>query len=365
MVDEFIELTSISSPSRGERMMADIIKKKLIEIGCKVYEDDSAGKIGGTAGNIIGVLEGSVGTPLMLVAHMDRVANGDNIQHIVTDEKITSDGTTILAADDVSGIVSILEGLRRIKESGEEHCNVEVVFTVCEEDSVKGGSILDEKLLTAKHSYCLDSPGHIGRIINAAPYKVKLYINIYGKPAHAGQSPESGINALKVAAKVLANMEEGRLDNETTANWALMTAGKTTNIVCDYAQIGGEARSHNPKKLEQYINYVKQHCKEVIFNTGASYEVQSELCFEGFKISPEDELIVTLKSVFDDMGIETFIESGGGGMDANRLNAKGIKSIGVATGYFKNHSTAEELYIGDLIKAGEMVERLIRSYSKK
>ncbi|HHW31605.1 MAG TPA: M20/M25/M40 family metallo-hydrolase [Clostridiaceae bacterium] len=365
IIEEFIELTSINSPSRGERRMADILKKKLTEIGCDVYEDDTAGKIGGTAGNVIGILRGKVGKPVILAAHMDRVANGDNIRHVVTNEKITSDGTTILAADDVSGIVSILEGLRRIKESGEEHCNVEVVFTVCEEDSIKGSEFLNYDLLTAKHCYCLDSPGRIGRIINAAPYKVKLFINVYGKTAHAGQAPEKGINALKIAAKVLSDIEEGRIDSETTANWALITAGKTTNVVCDYVRIGGEARSHNPNKLGQYISYVKQHCEEVISGTGAKFEVQTEFCFEGFEIPEEDDLIVTLKDVLSDIGIDAYVQGGGGGMDANRFNSKGIKSIGVATGYLNNHSTYEEIYINDLIKAGEMVAGLIRYYSRK
>lgn len=242
---------------------------------------------------------------------------------------------------------------------------MEVVFTVCEEDSVKGSEFLNYNLLTAKHCYCLDSPGRIGRIINAAPYKIKLFINVYGKAAHAGQAPEEGVNALKIAAKVLADIEEGRIDSETTANWAMIKACKTTNIVCDYVRIGGEARSHNPKKLEQYVNYVKQHCEKVISGTGATYDVMTELCFEGFKIPEDDELIVTLIGVLRGMGISTFIQRGGGGMDANRLNSKGIKSIGVATGYLNNHGSAEVIYISDLIKAGEMVAGLIRAYSKK
>lgn len=105
----------------------------------------------------------------------------------MTDEKITSDGTTILAADDVSGIVSILEGVRRIRESGLEHCDVEIVFTACEEKLATGGKHLDYSLIHAKHAYCLDSPGHTGRIINAAPSKVQFFVDVDGKAAHAGQ----------------------------------------------------------------------------------------------------------------------------------------------------------------------------------
>ena len=64
------------------------------------------------------------------------------------------------------------------------------------------------------------------------------------------------------------------------------------------------------------------------------------------------------------MGITPVIEGGGGGMDANRLNARRIRCVGVATGYRFNHSTREELFIDDLVLAGELVERLVMAYAK-
>lgn len=365
MIKEFIELIGVSSSTCNERQMAEILKKKLHEIGCEVYEDDAADKVKGTTGNVIGILKGTVGIPLLLSAHMDRVPNGDNIKCVVTEEKITSDGSTILAADDVSGIVAILDGLRRLRESGEPHCDVEVVFTVCEERLAMGSKFLDYSLIHAKHAYCLDSPGHIGRIINAAPSKVQFFIDVYGKTAHAGQAPEKGVNALKMGAKILADIEEGRIDFETTANWSLLTAGNVTNVVCDYIEIGGEARSRNPQKLDAYVKYVEQHCEKVISQTPASYKIRVKHCFDGFGILPEDELLTTLCGVMVKNGIKPLVEGGGGGMDANRFNVNGIKSVGVATGYFKNHSTEEELFIDDLKQAGKLVYDLILAYSHK
>jgi len=365
MIHEFVELAGISSPSRDERRMADRLKEKLRDLGCEVYEDNAAGEIGGTSGNVIGILRGTKGVPLILSAHMDRVPGGENVRPVVTEEKITSDGTTILAADDVSGIVSILEGVRRIRESGLEHCDVEIVFTVCEEKLATGGKHLDYSLIHAKHAYCLDSPGHTGRIINAAPSKVQFFVDVYGKAAHAGQVPENGVNALVMAAKVLADIREGRIDHETTANWAIISAGNVTNLVCDHVEFVGEARSRNVSKLNDYIEYVKKHCEEVISKTPASCTVRVEHCFDGFLVPPEDELIATLTSVLEKNGIPVLVEGGGGGMDANRFNAKGIRSVGVATGYFRNHSFGEELYIKDLMQAGQMVYDLILAYSEK
>lgn len=365
IISEFLELTAIRSPSRGERQMADTLKEKLTRLGCEVREDRTGEVIGGTAGNVIGFLKGTVGMPLLLAAHMDRVPNGDNIHPVISDGKVTSDGTTILAADDVSGIVSILEGLRQLRESGLPHCDVEVVFTVCEERLVTGSKHLDFQSLKAKHAYCMDSPGHTGRIINAAPGKAQLFLDVYGRTAHAGNAPETGINALKAAAQILAGMKEGRLDYETTANWALASAGSVTNVVCDHAQLGGEVRSCSPKKLQDYIDYVKEHSKDVISQTAATCNVRAEYCYDGFRIPPEDELLTTLCEAMARCSIPVTIEGGGGGMDANRFNAAGIKAVGVATGYFNNHTTQEELYLDDLQRAGRLVFELIRAYSRK
>lgn len=365
IVQEFLELISISAPTKNERKMADVLKQKLAALGCEVYEDTAGDSIGGTSGNVIGILKGTQGKPLMLSAHMDRVPNGDNIKYLCTGEKITSDGTTILAADDVSGITAILNGIRMMKKSGKAHCDIEVVFTVCEERLAMGSKHLDYSLIHAKDCYCLDSPGHTGRIINSAPSKVQFFIDLFGKSAHAGQFPEKGVNALKAGAKILSDIREGRLDHETTANWAIMQAGTVTNVVCEHAQIGGEARSRSLEKLEKYIEYVKDHCEKSLSDSDATYKIRVEHCFDGFMIPAEDELIVTLCDAMKKIGVVPFTEAGGGGMDANRFNTRGIKSVGVATGYFNNHSAKEELYIEDLNNATKMVYELICAYSDK
>ncbi len=365
ILDEFIELINIPSPTLGERKMADALKGKLTELGMEVYEDNAGEEISGSCGNVIGVLKGTKGIPLVLCAHMDRVPNGDNIKHVIKDGKIMSEKDTILAADDVSGITAILAGIRILKEKAVDHGDVYVVFTISEERLARGSKYLDYSLIHAKHSYCLDSPGRIGRIINSAPTKVQFFVDVYGKAAHAGQVPEKGINALKAAAKILADIKEGRIDFETTANWSVIKAADVTNVVCEHTQIIGEARSRDIKKLDAYVAYVKKHCEDVIAKTDARVCVRVEHCFDGFRIDEEDELLTTLCTVLENRGIKPVVEAGGGGMDANRFNKKGIKSVGVATGYFNNHSVNEELYIEDLEKSAQMVYDLICAYSEK
>lgn len=364
IIQEFLKLVKIPSPSKGERQMADTLKTCLLELGFDVFEDDAADKIGGNAGNIIARLKGCCGQPVLFSAHMDRVPNGDNIKPQVQGERILSDGTTILAADDVSGIAAILEGMRLLKESGEKHCDIEIAFTVCEEKLVTGSRYLPFDMLRSKIGYCLDSPGRIGRIINAAPGKAQLHIDVYGKSAHAGNAPENGVNALKVAAKIIADMDEGRIDFETTANWAIISAANVTNVVCDHTRVTGEARSRDINKLNSYIEYVKTHCDEVIKTTDATCQVTVERTYDPFVVTKEEQTVSIACDVLQKMGITPLVEAGGGGMDANRLNSMGIRTVGLATGYSKNHTLSEEIYIEDLKKSGTMVLELIRAYSK-
>lgn len=98
--------------------MVDALKGKLEALGCTVREDDTASKVDGTAGNLIAVLEGQTEGSVLLAAHVDRVQNGFGIKPQVRDGKIVSDGTTVLAADDLSGVAAILDGLRRVQASG-------------------------------------------------------------------------------------------------------------------------------------------------------------------------------------------------------------------------------------------------------
>ena len=160
----------IDSAPKNERLIADALLAKLRSLGLTVTEDDSGAKIGGNAGNILGVLEGEkAAPPLLFCAHMDRVHPGFGIQPQLKGGLITSDGTTILAADDVAGIVAILEAVRIMKEQEIPHGRIEILFTVAEEGGLFGAKSLDASTLQAKAGFFLDSSGPVGSIVVQAP----------------------------------------------------------------------------------------------------------------------------------------------------------------------------------------------------
>jgi tripeptide aminopeptidase len=365
IVDEFCELVRIDTKSRDERNIANAVISKLKQIGFKVEEDHVGDIIGGNTGNIFAVLEGNTVGSIFFSSHLDRVANGTSIRPIINDSCITSDGTTILAADDVSGIVAIIDGVRRIKESGKPHPRIEIVFTVCEEKGILGSKCFDFSKINSKFGYVLDSPGRIGRIVNAAPSKAELRIEVSGKASHAGNAPEKGANAIIAASKILANIKDGRIDEESTANFAIFKAGgDSTNVVCDYAEIVGEARSLNQNKLKEYLQYFEEHCRLMSEGTNAKVKTHSKILYSSFHIDEDKPSINLMKHVLKKMNINAIVSRGGGGMDANHFNAHDIECVGLATGYTSNHSFNESIEIKDLILSGEMVGNIILEYNQ-
>ena len=95
---------------------------------------------------------------------------------------------------------------------------LEVLFTVAEEDGLRGAKEVDLAALRSAFGFVLDHASPIGEVITAAPTYKRLVADFQGTEAHAGIRPEDGRSAIAAAAAAIAAMRLGRLDAETTAN---------------------------------------------------------------------------------------------------------------------------------------------------
>ena len=365
MLNEFIELVTTDAISGQETAIADKLSEKLAALGFKVIRDNVGEAYGGECGNVIGIREGELDGAVFFSSHMDRVPNGFGIKPVEKDGVLYSDGTTILAADDISGVCAILDGVRRAIASGKPLPRIEIVFTAAEETEF-GSKGLDMSLIQAEIGYAFDSPGPTGRMNNGAPGLYDITVEIKGRPAHAGNEPEKGIDAAKIMCDMIAGLKTGRIDFESTANFPILSTGSTArNVVCDYATFRGEARSRNYQKLQDYMEYFKAHCTKIAQEAGAEIKIDAFANFLPFYMAEEEEVMVIAKEACEACGVPYIAQVGGGGMDANIYNAQGMKTIGVATGYSKNHTTAEQLVLEDFFKAGELAEAMIHAFGKR
>ena len=274
IVSKFIEYVKIPSPSYKEGDFAKVLKRDMEELGFEVIVDKAGEKAGSNTGNLIGYLKGNKDVePIMFCAHMDTVTPCENIEPIIEDGIIKSKGNTILSADDKAGIIGILEGIRYIKENNIPHGDIEVVFTICEEVGLYGSKYLDYSKIKSKMAFVLDASGEIGGVNVQGPAQTQIHAKFHGKAAHAGLSPEKGINAIQVASKAINNMNLLRIDEETTANVGIIRGGTATNIVADYAEMELEARSLKEEKLEKQVDHMIKAMEKAAEEFGAKVDI--------------------------------------------------------------------------------------------
>lgn len=362
MVQEFLELVKIDSLTLNERMMADVVRLKLEELGLVVEEDGAGQKIGGNAGNLFCTIKGSRQVPtILLMAHMDTVVPGIGKKPRIEGNIIKTDGTTILGGDDVAGIECILEAVRVLKEEKIEHGDIEIAFTIAEEGGLLGAKNLDYSKIKAKYGFVMDDGGKIGHVAVSAPSQNKIDMVVKGKAAHAGVEPEKGISAFQIAAEAITKMKLGRIDEETTANIGMIQGGHATNIICDRVEIKAEARSRDQKKLESQTNHMKECFEKAVRIYGGSFEFTSELMYPSFMIQETAGIIDILEKASRDEGLDLILESTGGGSDTNIINGKGIQAVDISVGMDKVHSVEEQICIDDLVKAAQFLVSIIKN----
>jgi tripeptide aminopeptidase len=361
LVNEFLELVQIDSETKFESEIAKVLKEKFTNLGVDVFEDDTTAITGHGAGNLICTLEGTKEgvDPIYFTSHMDTVVPGKGVKPSIKDGFIVTDGTTILGADDKAGLAVMLETVRVLKEQNIPHGTIQFIITVGEESGLNGAKALDPKLIKAKYGYALDSDGKVGNIIVAAPTQAKITAVIHGKTAHAGVAPEKGISAITIAAKAIARMSLGRIDEETTANIGRFEGGKQTNIVADRADIFAEARSLVPEKLEKQAQHMKEAFETAAKEMGGRADVTIEVMYPGFKYGAGDHVVEVARKAAAKIGRKCELLHSGGGSDANVINGFGIPTVNLAVGYEEIHTTNERMPIEELVKLAEMTIAII------
>jgi tripeptide aminopeptidase len=371
LADTFKKLVAIDSISKEEGRLCAELKIMFESMGAKAIVDNAGEKIGGNSGNLIVEFPGNVqAPPLLLNAHMDTVEPGTGITAVLEDGIFTSYGDTILGADDKSAIAILLEVLHILHEHNLSHGPLEVVLTVCEEIGLLGAKHLDLNLINAKYGYALDATDTQG-IVTRAPSANRLEFQVHGKDAHAGAAPEKGINAIFLASQAIAQLELGRIDQETTCNIGVIEGGKAINIVPNLVTVKGEVRSHDQEKLDNITNKIVSSFHRTIANHKAA-SVDDNLPFLETKIEkdfsrthiPDDHPIVKLACrAAANLARKIVTKTSGGGADANVFFENGIAVGVLGTGMRDMHTTRESVALEDMVRTTELVLEIIRLHS--
>ncbi len=375
LAQTFKHLVSIDSVSKDEEAVCREIRKILVSMGAETVIDGAGDRTGSNTGNLIARFAGNrpaekQAPPLLLNAHMDTVEPGRGINAVLKDGSFTSSGSTILGADDKSAIAVILEAIRVLKENDLRHGPLEIVFTICEEIGLLGAKNLDYSLITANCGYTLDT-FDIEGIVTRAPAANRIEFKVHGKEAHAGAEPEKGINAIVLAGKAIAGLDTGRIDHETTCNIGVIEGGIATNIVPNLVTVKGEARSHNPEKLDKITDEIVSSFKNVVKNyTNSSegklpsLEVFVDKEFPATNIGADHPVVLLAQKAATNLRTKMVAKTTGGGSDANIFFEKGIITGVLGTGMRDVHTVRESIQLDDMIKTTELLLEIIKLYTR-
>lgn len=351
LVSLFLELAGISSPSGQEREVVDFLITRLRGLGLEVRESDPVENTQVAAGNLYCRLEGDApGIPVLFSAHTDTVpSDPDALPEPVIDGGVIRSGSrAVLGADNKASVAAIVYTVEQIIRERIPHAGLEILLTAGEENGLKGAKASSMDGMAARCGFCFDCNGAVGGVVVRAPSQKTVRAVFKGKSAHAGVAPEEGRNAVAAAARAVAGMELGRIDNETTANIGIIKGGEAINVVPDRCHIAGESRSHDPAKLDAKMSEMLDAINIAAAAAGLDVETTVVDEFHAFDLR-DGTLPVDLASrALRQMGIEPEHITTGGGSDVNVFNRKGLASVNLAVGMEKVHTPDEFITVASL-----------------
>ena len=358
----FLRLAPIEGVSHSERLIADEVVSILRSRGITVVEDDAAAKVRGNTGNLLCFPPGfdSDAPAILLEAHLDTVQSTVNLKPIVRADRVTSDGSTILGADNRMGVSLLVDLLLSTRNITSSLTNFFVAFTVCEESGLYGAQALD---LTSRHvsaAFVFDCSKRPGTYIRESVGLHGFTASFIGKAAHAGVAPEEGISAVALSSAAISKIRLGRLDQDTTCNIGKIKGGDTVNVVPERVTIEGEVRSFYPERITQVLGEMKAAFESAVASAGR-LEFMTSAEFEPYVHAADSEVLVRLERALRDAGLEPNPIRYMGGSDANAYNARGIPAVNIGIGAQKPHSVDEFFLMEDLISASRIVRALIQS----
>jgi tripeptide aminopeptidase len=347
----FQTLCRIESPSGHERACADWVTRELGAFGLEVEEDDAGARVGSDAGNLLARIPARAGDDggIALCAHLDTVPLTAPVEPVLVDDRWENANDGILGADNKTAVAILIELARRLV-SGQElpPMPVELLFTVCEEVSLRGSKEFDISRLRSRFGYVFDHATPVGEIVLAAPTHHRIQAELRGRAAHAGLRPEDGRSAIGACARAIASMRVGRIDPESTANVGTIAGGTSINVVPERCRIEAEARSLDEAKVELLVTDMVDHLQDAANAAECDLDVTVERMFKGYRTRSKAPQVLLAEQALRACGYDPKHIVTGGASDANSFEAAGFPCTNLADGTERNHQPDERVSVAAL-----------------
>ena len=380
-----------STPTQLE--FAKILAKELEEIGMEnVYVNDACFVNATLSGNV------DKNVPVIgFIAHMDTadfnatnvnpkiVENYDGEDIVLNDVKdivlsveefpnlknyvgktvITTDGTTLLGADDKAGIVEIIEAMKYLIEHPEiKHGTVKVAFGPDEEIG-RGADNFNVEEFGADFAYTMDG-GPVGELEYESFNAAGAVFKIKGKSVHPGTAKGKLINASLIAAEIVNSFPADEVPEKTEGYEGFYFLDKI-NSNCEEAELSYILRDHDREKFEAKKKFAADVAKKINEKYGkelVKVEIKDQYYNMGEIIKNHMNVVEIAKKAMENLGIKPIIQPIRGGTDGSKISFMGLPTPNIFAGGENFHGKYEFVALESMILATDVIVEIVKLNGK-
>ena len=284
-----------------------------------------------------------------------------NLKNYVGKTVITTDGTTLLGADDKAGIVEIVEAMKYLIEHPEiKHGTVKVAFGPDEEIG-RGADNFNVEEFGADFAYTMDG-GPVGELEYESFNAAGAVFKIKGKSVHTGTAKGKLINASLIAAEVVNSFPADEVPEKTEGYEGFYFLDKI-NANCEEAELSYILRDHDREKFEAKKKFTENVAKKINEKYGkelVSVEIKDQYYNMGEIIKDHMNVVEIAKKAMENLGIKPVIEPIRGGTDGSKISFMGLPTPNIFAGGENFHGKYEFVALESMILATDVIVEIVK-----
>lgn len=296
-----------------------------------------------------------------------RMEEHPDLKDLMGDDIVTASGTTLLGADNKSGLAEIMDAAHYFMQNPEvKHGAIKILFTPDEEIG-RGVDKVDLEKLGADFGYTVDGERQ-GSLQNETFSADGVTIKIHGVSAHPGFAKGKLVSALKIAGEILAGLPKGRLSPETTEDKEGFIHPVQVEGTVEEAIIRFIIRDFSDELLHAHEAELEAIAKQVLAeHPGASMEFIVKEQYRNFKaiLDQHPQIVAYAEEAIRRAGMKPELSSIRGGTDGSRLSFMGLPCPNIFAGEHAFHSKQEWVSVQDMERAVKTIIHIAKIWEEK
>jgi len=296
-----------------------------------------------------------------------KVSENPDLKNMIGFDIITTDGTTLLGADNKAGVAEIMDAVTYFLAHPEvKHGPIKICFTP-DEETGRGTEKIDLKKLDAKYAYTIDGSSR-GEVEVETFSADAVNINFIGKNIHPGYAKGIMLNSMKVAAHFISSLPKDKLSPETTEKREGYFHPVSMNGNEEKTSLKFIIRDFETHKLKEYEAILKKLAEETIAKfPGSKLEFEVIEQYRNMKEILDDhpQVYEYAFEAMKNLDIELITHPIRGGTDGSRLSFMGLPTPNIFAGEHSFHSQLEWVAVQDMEMAVRVIVEIAKVWEQK